>query len=104
MRVAQSRARETCFYRKRKVFACHEVVVADKLGAAWNDPSAIADRQTFDPLSAGGMLLGVLVACVAIGALVGWAAGSLGIGMMVGSVIGIPAAIAAVYRAYGGAL
>ncbi len=50
------------------------------------------------------MLLGVLVACVAIGALVGWAAGSLGIGMMVGSVIGIPAAIAAVYRAYGGAL
>jgi F0F1-type ATP synthase assembly protein I len=79
-------------------------VAADKLAFAWNDPSAIADRPTFDPLSAGGMLLGVLVACVGIGSLVGWAAGSLGIGMMIGSLIGIPAAIAAVYRTYGGAL
>ncbi len=49
------------------------------------------------------MLLGVLVACVGIGSLVGWAAGSLGIGLMIGSLIGIPAAIAAVYRTYGGA-
>ncbi len=72
--------------------------------AAWNDPFAIADRPTFDPLSAGGMLLGVLVACVGIGTLVGWAAGAPAIGLMIGSVVGIPAAIVAVYRAYGGAL
>jgi hypothetical protein len=91
-------------YRKQRVFLCHELIGADKLGVAWNDPSAIADRPTFDPLSAGGMLLGVLVACVAIGALVGWAAGSVGIGVLIGSLIGIPAAIAAVYRTYRGVL
>ena len=63
-------------------------------------PTAIAERPTFDPLSAGGMLLGVLVVCVGIGTAVGWAAGSLGIGMAIGAVIGIPASIFAVYRAY----
>ena len=66
-------------------------------------PPAIAERPTFDPLSAGGLLLGVLFACVGIGALVGWAAGSVGIGLAIGSVIGIPLAIATVYRAYRGA-
>jgi hypothetical protein len=48
------------------------------------------------------MLLGVLFACVGIGALVGWAAGSLGIGLAIGAVIGIPASILVVYRAYRG--
>jgi hypothetical protein len=63
-------------------------------------PSLLKDRQTFDPLGAGGLLLGVLVACVGLGALVGWAAGSVGIGIAIGSVIGIPLAIVAVYRTY----
>ena len=54
-------------------------------------------------MGAGAMLLGVLVACVGVGALVGWAAGSVGIGIAIGSVIGIPAAIFAVYRTYRGA-
>jgi hypothetical protein len=67
-------------------------------------PSAIAARTRFDPMSAGGMLLGVLVVCVLAGGLVGWAAGSVGVGMAIGSVIGIPAAILTVYRAYGGAV
>ncbi len=66
-------------------------------------PLAIADRPTFDPLSAGGLLLGVLVACVTIGALVGWVAGSVGIGIAIGSVVGIPLAIVVVYRAFRGA-
>jgi hypothetical protein len=65
--------------------------------------SAIADRPSFDPLGAGAMLLGVLFACVGIGALVGWAAGSAGVGIAIGAVIGIPASILAVYRAYRGA-
>lgn len=60
-------------------------------------------RTSFDPLGAGALLLGVLVACVGIGALVGWAAGSVGIGIAIGSVIGIPASIFAVYRTYRGA-
>jgi succinate-acetate transporter protein len=63
-------------------------------------PLAIADRPTFDPLNAAGLLLGVLFACVGIGALVGWLAGSTGAGIAVGSVVGIPLAIFAVYRAY----
>lgn len=62
-----------------------------------------SDRTSFDPLSAGGVLLGVLFACVGIGALVGWAAGGAGIGIAIGAVVGIPAATVAVYRTYGGA-
>jgi hypothetical protein len=67
--------------------------------------SAIAertsDRASFDPLSAGGVLLGVLVACVGIGALAGWALGDAGIGVAIGAVVGIPAAILVVYRMFG---
>lgn len=67
-------------------------------------PTAIADRPVFDPRSAGGLLLGVLFLCVGAGALIGWAAGSTGIGIAIGSVIGIPAAILTVYRTYRGTL
>jgi hypothetical protein len=63
-------------------------------------PLAIADRPAFDPLNAAGLLLGVLFACVGIGALAGWLAGSTGTGIAVGSVVGIPLAIFSVYRAY----
>ena len=59
-----------------------------------------ADRTSFDPLSAGGVLLGVLFACVGIGALVGWALGGVGIGFAIGAVVGIPAAIVVVYLTY----
>jgi F0F1-type ATP synthase assembly protein I len=62
-----------------------------------------AERTSLDPLGAGALLTGVLFACVGIGALVGYAAGSTGIGVAIGSVIGIPAAIVAVYRRYRGA-
>jgi F0F1-type ATP synthase assembly protein I len=65
--------------------------------------AAIAERQTLDPLNAGGLLLGVLVVCVALGALAGWAAGSVGIGFAIGAMIGIPVAIFTVYRTYRGA-
>jgi hypothetical protein len=66
-------------------------------------PARSADRTSFDPLSAGALLTGVLFACVGLGALIGWAAGSVGIGILVGAVVGIPAAIASVYRRYRGA-
>ena len=59
-----------------------------------------AERTSLDPLGAGALLLAVLVVCVGVGALVGWAAGSVGGGIAIGSVIGIPAAIATVYRMY----
>jgi F0F1-type ATP synthase assembly protein I len=61
-----------------------------------------AERASLDPLGAGALLTGVLFACVGIGALVGYAAGSTGVGIAIGSVVGIPAAILAVYRRYRG--
>jgi hypothetical protein len=65
-------------------------------------PAKSADRTSFDPLSAGALLTGVLFASVGLGALLGWAAGSVGIGILVGAVVGIPAAIGSVYRRYRG--
>ena len=61
-----------------------------------------AERASLDPLGAGALLTGVLFACVGIGALVGYVAGSTGVGVAIGSVVGIPAAILAVYRRYRG--
>jgi hypothetical protein len=59
-----------------------------------------SDRTSLDPLGAGALLVGVLFACVGIGALVGAAVDSVGVGVAVGAVVGIPAAILAVYRRY----
>jgi len=62
-----------------------------------------ASPTSFDPAGAGGLLLGVLVACIGLGALIGWAAGATGIGALVGAVLGIVAGTFAVYRRYRGA-
>ncbi len=59
-----------------------------------------ADRTSFDPLSASGLLLAVLGVCLVGGALIGLAAGSVGIGIAIGAVIGIPASIVAVYLTF----
>ena len=59
-----------------------------------------ASPSSLNPAGAGGLLLGVLAACVGLGLLVGWSAGSGGIGALAGAVLGIPAAIAVVYRRY----
>ena len=61
------------------------------------EPSA---RRPFEPAGAGGLLLGILVAVIAIGALSGWIAGSVGIGVLIGAVIGLPLAVFTVYRRY----
>ena len=66
--------------------------------------SVAAARTSFDPLGAGALLLAVLVICVGVGAIIGWAAGAAGIGTAIGSVIGIPAAIVVVYSTYRSAL
>ena len=39
-------------------------------------------------------------ASVGVGALIGWAAGSVGIGILGGAVVGVPAGIFAVYYRY----
>ena len=55
----------------------------------------------FSAAGAGGVLLAVLVACIGIGVLIGWAAGSGAIGALLGAVVGILGGIFAVYRRYG---
>ena len=62
--------------------------------------SVAAGRTSIDPLGAGALLAGVLFLCVGLGALVGLAAGSVGVGVAIGAVIGIPASIASVYARY----
>ena len=50
--------------------------------------------------TASGLLLGTLAATMAVGALLGWAFGSGGLGLLVGAVLGIPLAVFVVYRVY----
>ena len=56
----------------------------------------------FSAAGAGGVLLAVLVACIGIGALIGWAAGNTGYGALAGVVVGLPAGVFAVYRRFKG--
>jgi hypothetical protein len=60
-----------------------------------------ASPSSFDPAGAGGVLLAALLVCIGLGVLVGWAAGSIGIGVLIGAVVGILVGIVAVYRRYG---
>jgi hypothetical protein len=62
-----------------------------------------ASPSQFDAAGAGGLLLSVLLLCIAIGALLGWAVGSAGIGALVGATLGIGAGTYVVYRRYRGA-
>ena len=57
-------------------------------------------RRSFQPAGAGGVLLGILLAAIALGALIGWVAGSADIGALIGAVVGIPLAVYSVYRRY----
>jgi F0F1-type ATP synthase assembly protein I len=61
-----------------------------------------ASRQSFQPAGAGALLIAATAAGVGIGALIGWVAGSWGLGALGGAVVGIPAGIFAVYRRYRG--
>jgi hypothetical protein len=67
----------------------------------WMEPTT---RPSFEPAGAGGLLLGILLAAMVIGALIGWAAGSIGIGVLVGAIAGIPLGVYSVYRRYRGTL
>jgi hypothetical protein len=63
-----------------------------------------APRATFQPAGAGMLLAATTAASVGIGALIGWAAGSVGYGILAGAVVGVPAGITAVYFRYREAL
>jgi F0F1-type ATP synthase assembly protein I len=57
-------------------------------------------RQTFEPAGAGAILISTTVLAVGAGALVGWTAGSVGYGVLVGAIVGVPAGVFAVYHRY----
>jgi hypothetical protein len=61
-----------------------------------------ASRPNIQLAGAGGTLLGTTGALIAIGALAGWALGSVGLGILAGAFLGIPAGIFVVYRRYRG--
>jgi hypothetical protein len=58
--------------------------------------------RSFPPLEAGTLLILVTSIAVGAGALIGWAVGSFGPGLIVGAVVGLPAGVIAVYRRYRG--
>jgi F0F1-type ATP synthase assembly protein I len=61
---------------------------------------AASPRQTFDPAGAGAVLFTATGICIGVGALIGWAAGGVGLGILGGAIVGIPAGVVAVYRRY----
>ena len=61
-------------------------------------------RPAFHPAGAGTLLAGTTAACIGAGALVGWAAGEVGYGILAGAMIGIPAGVGAVYVRYKGTM
>jgi hypothetical protein len=59
-------------------------------------------RPSFQPAEAGAVLAGTVGVCGGAGALVGWAEGNAGYGVLFGVVVGIPAGVYAVYRRFKG--
>ena len=59
-------------------------------------------RPSFQPAEAGAVLAGTVGVCGGAGALIGWAAGETGYGVLAGVVIGLPAGVFAVYRRFKG--
>ena len=64
------------------------------------EPSARPSRPSFQPAGAGMLLVSATMLAIAVGALVGWVAGSLGLGALGGAVVGIPLGVFVVYRRY----
>jgi len=59
--------------------------------------------STFQPAGAGALLIGTTAMTIAVGAGIGWVAGSWTLGALAGAVVGIPAGVFVVYRRYRGA-
>lgn len=59
-------------------------------------------RPSFAPAEAGLVIIAAVAICGAAGALVGWAVGSVGLGVLVGVVVGLPAGVFNVYRRFRG--
>jgi hypothetical protein len=77
-------------------FACYKLASSFGMLA----PMEPSPRASFEPAGAGALLGGVTAAGVGAGALVGWAAGSVGLGILGGAFVGVPAGVIAVYVRY----
>ena len=56
--------------------------------------------RSFPPAEAGALLAVVTALVLGAGTLVGWVAGSLKVGLIVGAVLGLPAGVTSVYLRY----
>ena len=57
-------------------------------------------QPTFSLAGAGSVLIGFTGACILVGALIGWAAGSVGLGIALGALVGIPVGVGATVIKY----
>ena len=69
-------------------------------GLVCSRPLVEPSRPQFDPAGAGAVLLGTTAVATGAGALVGWAVGAVGLGILGGAFVGIPAGVTAVYFRY----
>jgi hypothetical protein len=60
------------------------------------------DTGAFPPIEAGALLAAITLLCIGAGALIGWLAGSVKLGLILGAVVGIPAGVSGVYVRYHG--
>ena len=71
------------------------------MSQTWYDPARVKPEQpSFSLAGAGSVLIGFTAACIVAGALIGWAAGHVGLGIALGSVVGIPVGVAATVIKY----
>jgi len=56
--------------------------------------------RSFPPVEAGAVLAGVTLLVVGLGAVIGWLAGSLKVGIVAGAILGLPAGVGSVYLRY----
>ena len=59
-----------------------------------------SERRAFPPAEAGALLITITALVIGASTLIGWAAGALKAGLVVGCVLGVPAGIGGVYFRY----
>jgi hypothetical protein len=61
----------------------------------------VAERANLSLAGAGSSLIGTTAAVIVVGLLIGWAAGSVAWGFLVGAIVGIPVGLAVTIKRYG---
>ena len=63
-------------------------------------PAVEPQRPAVSLAGAGSVLIGFTAACIVAGTLIGWAVGQPGLGLALGSVVGVPVGVAATVIKY----